>query len=150
MPLPRTTPIPLQPRSGSGSTNSTSHSPHPYGGDARCVSCKILKTASRAVLSRWTRRPRSTGPDEVAQVLGLIDAAVHDARFEVVSADAPRPKVDQRVHSSLGRRLLEQVRGEVVETWSDARLPDAALLTRRVAIERIRVPTAPTWAKSSV
>src|SRR5207253_4730805 len=103
------------------STNSTSHAPHPYGGDARCVSCKILKIASRAVLSRWTRRPRSTGPDEVAQVLGLIDAAVHEARFEIVKANAARPKVDQRVHSSLGRRLLEQVRGEVIESWSDAR-----------------------------
>src|SRR2546423_12870126 len=148
MPLPRITPIPLQQRSGGGSTNSTSHSPHPYGGDARCVSCKILKTASRAVLSRWTRRPRSTGPDEVAQVLGLIDAAVHEARFEVASADAPRPKVDQRVHSSLGRRLLEQVRGEVVESWSDARFPDAELLPLLVAMERLRVAIEPSWAQT--
>ena len=99
-------------------------------------------------MSRWTRRPRSTGPDEVAQVLGLIDAAVHEARFEVASADAPRPKVDQRVHSSLGRRLLEQVRGEVVESWSDARFPDAELLPLLVSMERLRVAIEPSWAQT--
>src|SRR2546426_1773754 len=148
MPAQRITPIPLQPRSGSGSTNPTSQSPHPYGGDARCVPCKVLKAASRAVLSRWTRRPRSTGPDEVGQVLGLIDAATHEAWFESGNADAPTPPVDSRVNSSLGRRLLEQLRGQVVEGWRDGGVPDAELLPLLVAMERVRVAIEPSWAQT--
>jgi len=148
MPAQRITPIPLQPRSGSGSTNPTSQSPHPYGGDARCVPCKVLKAASRAVLSRWTRRPRSTGPDEVGQVLGLIDAATHEAWFEGGNADAPTPQVDSRVNSSLGRRLLEQLRGQVVEGWRDGGVPDAELLPLLVAMERVRVAIEPSWAQT--
>src|SRR5438876_7451247 len=148
MPAQRITPIPLQPRSGSGSTNPTALSPHPYGGDARCVPCKVLKAASRAVLSRWTRRPRSTGPDEVGQVLGLIDAATHEAWFEGGNADAPTPQVDSRVNSSLGRRLLEQLRGQVVEGWRDGGVPDAELLPLLVAMERVRVAIEPSWAQT--
>src|SRR2546422_620918 len=148
MPAQRITPIPLQPRSGSGSTNPTSQSPHPYGGDARCVPCKVLKAASRAVLSRWTRRPRSTGPDEVGQVLGLIDAATHEAWFESGKADAPTPPVDSRVNSSLGRRLLELLRGQVVEGWRDGGVPDAELLPLLVAMERVRVAIEPSWAQT--
>src|SRR5213593_3697662 len=148
MPAQRITPIPLQPRSGSGSTNPTALSPHLFGGDARCVPCKVLKAASRAVLSRWTRRPRSTGPDEVGQVLGLIDAATHEAWFEGGNADAPTPQVDSRVNSSLGRRLLEQLRGQVVEGWRDGGTPDSELLPLLVAIERVRVAIEPSWAQT--
>jgi len=135
------TSISLQPRSGDGSA-------HPYGADARCVPCKVLKTASRAVLSRWTRRPRSTGPDEVAQVLGFIDVATHETWFDSGKADAPPPKVDQRVNSSLGRRLLEQLRGQVVEGWRDGGVPDAELLPLLVAMERVRVAIEPSWAQT--
>jgi len=100
------------------------------------------------VLSRWTRRPRSTGPDEVAQVLGLIDAAIHDAWFDSEKADAPTPEVDPRVKSSLGRRLLEQLRGQVVEGWRDGGVPDAELLPLLVAMERVRVAIEPSWAQT--
>jgi len=100
------------------------------------------------VLSRWTRRPRSTGPDEVAQVLGLIDAATHEAWFDSEKADAPTPEVDPRVKSSLGRRLLEQLRGQVVEGWRDGGVPDAELLPLLVAMERVRVAIEPSWAQT--
>jgi len=100
------------------------------------------------VLSRWTRRPRSTGPDEVAQVLGLIDAAIHEAWFDSGKADALTPEVDPRVKSSLGRRLLEQLRGQVVEGWRDGGVPDAELLPLLVAMERVRVAIEPSWAQT--
>ncbi len=100
------------------------------------------------MLSRWTRRPRSTGPDEVAQVLGLIDAATHEAWFDSEKADAPTPEVDPRVKSSLGRRLLEQLRGQVVEGWRDGGVPDAELLPLLVAMERVRVAIEPSWAQT--
>jgi len=100
------------------------------------------------VLSHWTRRPRSTGPDEVAQVLGLIDVAIHEAWFDSEKADVPTPVVDQRVKSSLGRRLLEQLRGQVVEGWRDGGVPDAELLPLLVAMERVRVAIEPSWAQT--
>ena len=100
------------------------------------------------MLSRWTRRPRSTGPDEVAQVLGFIDAATHEAWCDSEKADAPTPEVDPRVKSSLGRRLLEQLRGQVVEGWRDGGVPDAELLPLLVAMERVRVAIEPSWAQT--
>ena len=100
------------------------------------------------MLSHWTRRPRSTGPDEVAQVLGLIDVAIHEAWFDSEKADVPTPVVDQRVKSSLGRRLLEQLRGQVVEGWRDGGVPDAELLPLLVAMERVRVAIEPSWAQT--
>ena len=138
----RVTPIPLPQR--------TSHPPtaHPFGADARCVPCKVLKGASRAVLSRWGKRPRSTGPDEVSELLGLLAAAIHQAWFATAPGVAGRPKVDPRMHSSLGRRLLELLRGEIVEGWREAGVPDTELLPLLLAIERVHVTIQPNWAQT--
>jgi len=56
--------------------------------------------------------------------------------------------VDSRVNSSLGRRLLEQLRGQVVEGWRDGGVPDAELLPLLVAMERVRVAIEPSWAQT--
>src|SRR2546430_12420582 len=82
VPLDRVKPpaIPLQRRN--------SIPPHPFGADVRSVSCKVLKSAIRAVLSRWGKRPRSTGEDEVSELLGLDASAIHQAR-SVATANAP-------------------------------------------------------------
>src|SRR5436309_11502823 len=137
----RITPVPLAPRSGSEQTNS-SHPPHAYGGDARCVSCKVLKTAGRGVLARWARRPRSTGPDEVHALLGMISGSVHEAWLNET------PQVDKRINSAFGRRLLELLRNEIVEGWRDGGAPDSELLPLLVAIERVRVAIEPSWAQT--
>src|SRR5216110_2571096 len=137
----RITPVPLAPRSGSGQPNS-SHPPHAYGGDARCVSCKVLKTAGRGVLARWARRPRSTGPDEVHALLGMISGSVHEAWLNET------PQVDKRINSAFGRRLLELLRHEIVEGWRDGGAPDSELLPLLVAIERVRVAIEPSWAQT--
>src|SRR5256885_14614628 len=101
--------LPLQPRN--------SIPPHAFGADSRCVSCKVFKNAIRAVLSRWGKRPRSTGQDEVHELLGLVASAIHQAWFST-SPDIPvRPQIDSRIHSTLGRRLLELLRSAVVEGW---------------------------------
>src|SRR5216110_312733 len=138
----RITPVPLAPRSGSGQPNS-SHPPHAYGGDARCVSCKVLKTAGRGVLARWARRPRSTGPDEVHALLGMLSGSVHEAWLDET------PQVDKRINSAFGRRLLELLRHEIVEGWRDGGAPDSELLPLLVAIERVRVAIEPICARRS-
>ena len=142
MPLPRVTPppIPLQPRN--------SIPPHPFGTDVRCVSCKVLKNAIRAVLSSWGKRPRSTGEDEVSELLGMVASAIHQA-WSVATASVPvRPKVDPRIHSTLGRRLLELLRSAVVESWREVGVPDTELLPLLVAMERVRVTIQPNWAQT--
>jgi signal transduction histidine kinase len=107
-----------------------------------------LKGAIRAVLSRWGKRPRSTGPDEVSELLNLLAAAIHQAWFATVPVVPVRPKVDPRIHSSLGRRLLELLRGEIVDGWRDVGVPDTELLPLLVAIERVRVTIQPNWAQT--
>ena len=141
MPPQRVTPIPLQPR-------TSLPTPHPFGADVRCAPCKILKNAIRAVLSHWGKRPRSTGQDEVSDLLGQVATSIHQAWFASSPAVPVRPKVDPRIHSSLGRRLLELLRGEIVEGWSDVGVADTALLPLLVAIERVRVTIQPNWAQT--
>lgn len=102
----------------------------------------------RAVLSRWGKRPRSTGPDEVSELLTLLSTAIHQAWFATAPAVPVRPKVDPRIHSSLGRRLLELLRGEIVEGWRDFGAPDSGLLPLLIAIERVRVTIQPNWAQT--
>jgi signal transduction histidine kinase len=121
---------------------------HVFGADARCVPCKVLKSAIRAVLSHWGKRPRSTGPDEVAELLGLVGAAIHQAWFSA-APDAPaRPKIDPRIHTTLGRRLLELLRSDVVEGWREVGVPDTELLPLLVAMEQVRVTIEPNWAQT--
>jgi signal transduction histidine kinase len=146
VPQPRVTPIPLSQRSAQHS--SVAPTAHPFGADARCIPCKVLKGATRAVLARWGKRPRSTGPDEVSELLGLLTAAIHQAWFSTTALVPVRPKVDPRIHAALGRRLLELLRGEVVEGWRDVGVPDTELLPLLIAIERVRVTIQPNWAQT--
>src|SRR2546423_1216956 len=138
MPSQRITPIPLQPRGGSNGSPSLPHS----GSEARCVPCKVLKSAIRGVLNRWARRPRSMSPNEAGEQLDLLVAAIHQAWSDIA------PVVDPRVHSALGRRLLEQLRAEIVEGWPGLGLPESEVLPLFAAIERVRVAIEPNWAQT--
>lgn len=137
---PPSTPIPIRARN--------TPPPHLFGVDARCVPCKVLKGAIRKVLTQAGNRPRSTTSAEVSELLGLVAAAIHHAWF-AGAPDAPvRPKVDPRIHSALGRRLLELLRSEVVEGWHDFTASDGDLLPLLVAMERVRVTIQPNWAQT--
>ena len=114
----------------------------------RCVACRVFKNAIRTVLSRWGKRPRSTGQDEVHELLGLVAAAIHQAWSAASPAAPVRPNVDPRIHSVLGRRLLELLRSEVVESWREVGVPDTELLPLLVAMERVRVTIQPNWAQT--
>jgi signal transduction histidine kinase len=122
--------------------------PHAFGLDARCPPCKVLKGAVRTVLSGWIKRPRSTGSDETGELLELVAAAIHQAWYSSSPAVPVRPKVDPRIHSALGRRLLELLRSAVVEGWQDLGASDKELLPLLVAMERVRVTIQPNWAQT--
>lgn len=142
MPSERVTPIPFPtPRISSASV-------HPFGVDTRCVPCKVLKTAIHSVLANWGKRPRSTGQEEVGELLELVATRIHDAWFAETDDDASRPTVDPRIHSTLGRRLLELLRSEVVENWQGFGVSDGELLPLLVAMERVRVSIEPNWAQT--
>ena len=144
MPVPpeRLTPAPppFQPR----------HSipPHPFGTDVRCVPCKVLRNAIRAVLLSWGKRPRSTGEDEVSDLASLVAAAIHQAYYAAGMDVSVRPKPDRRIHSSLGRRLLELLRNKTVEGWREVGLPDTELLPLFSAMEHVRITIQPDWAQT--
>jgi signal transduction histidine kinase len=114
----------------------------------RCAPCKVLKNAIGVVLSRWGRRPRSTGETEVSELLGLVGTAIHQACFLATPAIPVRPKVDPRIHSTLGRRLLELLRSEIVESWRDVGAADKELLPLLIAMERVRVTIQPNWVQT--
>ena len=58
------------------------------------------------------------------------------------------PVIDQRVRSSLGRHLLEQLRREVVTRWSESGVADSELPPLLVAIERVRDALEPSPAEA--
>jgi signal transduction histidine kinase len=126
----------------------TALAPHAFGAAVRCASCKVLKQSIRGVIAGGGKRPRSTSADEASELLGLVAAAIHQAWANAAPATPVRPKVDPRIHSALGRRLLELLRGEIVEKWADYDVPDGTLLPLLVAIERVRVTIQPNWAQS--
>jgi hypothetical protein len=101
-----------------------------------------LKSATRGVLMVWSRRARSMGADEAAEHLSLLVTAIHQAWSDIA------PVIDPRVHSSLGRRLLQQIRAQVVEDWPNIGVPDEELLPLFAAIERVRIAIEPSWAQS--
>jgi len=88
------------------------------------------------------------GADEVSELLGLLATAIHQAWFSTSPAVPVRPKVDPRIHSSLGRRLLELLRSEVVDGWREGGVPDTELLPLLIAMERVRVTIQPNWAQT--
>ena len=81
-------------------------------------------------------------PNEAGEQLDLLVAAIHQAWSDIA------PVADPRVHSALGRRLLEQLRAEIVEDWPGMGLPDSELLPLFAAIERVRVAIEPNWAQT--
>jgi len=112
------------------------------------VPCNVLKSAVRGVLARWARRPRSTGPDEVHELLGILTAAIHQAWLDATAGSSTVADVDQRIHSSFGRRLLELLRNEIVEGWRAGGTSDAELLPLLIAMERVRIAIEPSWAQT--
>src|SRR6058998_602726 len=88
--------------------------PSPAGDAFAAIGSPLLQTAARRLAGRW-RDGTGEAADlaEAVEQLGLLAAGVERL---VVDAGAA---VDQRMHSVLGRSLLELLRAEVVRSWAE-------------------------------
>src|SRR6266480_3414906 len=109
---PRNSPIPALPVPASSSSRL-----HLHGGEERCVPCHALKGATRTIVEQWVRRPRSTTASEAGELLDLLVTTIHDA-----GGNETLP-IDTRLHSGLGRRLLELLRAALVGGWRSSGYP---------------------------
>lgn len=93
----------------------------------------ILATAAQQVAQRWSRDP--AGPPVAAETVELITALVTRVVETQITTGAV---IEEPLRSELGRRLLDELRAEVVRGWAAGGAPDAELPPLMVAIEEIR------------
>ena len=147
MPVQRVKPVPQVTATGSQATNQITN-PHAFSRDAQCIPCKVLKAGARGVLASWTRRPRATKPAEVRDLLAKLTSYIHQVWLDGKTKTPPVANIDVRMHSSLGRRLLEALRQQILEKWSERELPDSELLPLLLAVERVRLAIEPSWQQT--
>jgi signal transduction histidine kinase len=125
-----------------GSSPSTAV-PRVECGDTSCIPCSVLTSAGARLIAQWSHRPRSTTPAEVAELLAMLTEGAHRAH-----ASGAVLTLDERARSTLGRRLLELLRAEVLRGWKEHGAADSALLPLLAALERVRAAIEPNWAQS--
>lgn len=102
----------------------------------------ILQDAARRVAATWRyEHGDAVERDQVAELLVVVARLVHEEERR------PGAPIDERARSSLGRRLLELLRAEVVRGWSGSGGGDAQTPAILVAIERVREAIEPNWAQ---
>src|SRR5881296_2549706 len=121
------------------SSRSLYHSAPQTGGHAVFAS-PLLDAAARRVVTAWEREygEVTDGVVEALEALALI--------VQRQQARVPGP-IDAAARSILGQRLLELMRGEVIEGWSSNRTAHAEVLATLTAIERVRVALEPDWLR---
>ncbi len=93
----------------------------------------ILESAANRVVDRWRQEPAS--PTVAVELVNLIVALA----TRILETQIPTGTVlDERLRSDLGRRLLDELRAEVVRGWRASDAPDAELPALMLAIEDIR------------
>lgn len=103
----------------------------------------ILDAAAQKVAHRWGRDP--VGPAEAAEIVERMTALVTRV---VETQITTRAVIDEPLRSELGRRLLGELRAEVVRGWAAGGAPDAELPPLMVAIEEIRDAIQPPAEQS--
>ena len=103
----------------------------------------MLQAAARQAVTQW-RQDLGDPPAaaEVSDLMVILAASILET--QVTST----PVIDQRAQSTLGRRLLELLRAEVVRGWRESGVDDTDLPPLLVAIERVREAIGPTPGQS--
>jgi signal transduction histidine kinase len=96
----------------------------------------ILLTAAHQVAQRSSRNP------ETVELLSALVTRMVETRITTGTV------IDESLRSELGRRLLDELRREVVRGWAVAGAPDAELPRLMVAIEDMRDAIQPTAQQS--
>src|SRR5713101_7211000 len=101
----------------------------------------VLRSAARRVIARRRDEIDSAAhADEVTELLVLVASSVSELQ---ASPDAP---LDERMRSTLGRRLLELLRAEVVRSWVGQDVGRDEMPGILAAMERVREAMEPDWA----
>jgi len=105
-------------------------------------SAAVLQSAARHVALQWRQRIGETaaGP-EIADLIVVLAASIVETQITAA------PVIDERIRSSLGLRLLDQLRKEVVTRWAEHGVADANMPPLLVAIERVRDALEPSQAE---
>lgn len=99
----------------------------------------ILQSAARHVILQWRQRIGETpAAPEIADLMVVLATSIVETQIRAA------PVIDERVRSSVGRHLLEQLRREVVRRWTESGVADSELPPLLVAIERVRDALEPT------
>src|SRR5437870_1341541 len=93
----------------------------------------ILQSAAQQVAERWGREPGS--PTVASAIADLITALVTRGVETQIGTGSV---VNESLRSELGRRLLDELRAELVRGWAAGGAPDTELPPLMVAIEEIR------------
>ncbi|HEX9346377.1 MAG TPA: HAMP domain-containing sensor histidine kinase [Gemmatimonadales bacterium] len=104
---------------------------------------KIQQAAAQQLVAQWSA-DLGTPPtaSEVAEVMGLLLAAVLEAQV------TDSVVIDSRAHSLLGRRLLTDLRGELLRNWKAAGVPETDLVPLLAAFEQVRDTISPDAPQS--
>ena len=131
----------------SPSTLSSPRSPSPSSYHAvlrpdrlAAVPSPLLEAAARRVVAAWENEYGEVS-DGIVEALVALALTVHRQQ-----AGTPGP-IDAAARSTLGDRLLELLRAEVVEGWSSNRTAHAEVLATLTAIERVRAAIEPDWLR---
>ena len=95
-------------------------------------SAAVLHSAARDIVAQWERRGEPPAAADIAELLPVLTANVLET--QITSAAV----VDERLRSTVGRWLLDQLRREVVTRWSDCGVPDSEMPPLLLAMERMR------------
>jgi signal transduction histidine kinase len=102
-----------------------------------------LAAAARAVAHAFrNENGDAIAPDEVRDV--LVDLAQRIVAAERDPADAANG--DKRAAGWLGRRLLELIRGQLLDAWAAQRPPAEVILATLRAVELVRAAVEPAWS----
>src|SRR5438093_4380412 len=102
------------------------------------IPSQIQQAAAQQLLAQWSAdlgAPPTAG--EVAQVMGLLLAAVLETQVTDSAV------IDARAHTLLGRRLLTDLRGELLRSWKAAGVAETDLVPLLAAFERVRDAISP-------
>ena len=100
-----------------------------------------LQAAARRVVLAWAREYGEPSRGEFVDVLVALALGVDHRQGD------PEAGVDPRARSALGQRLLELLRAEVIEGWSENDATHAEVLGILTAIERVREAIERGWVR---
>jgi len=95
------------------------------------------------VLASWG--DAASDPADTAEVAALLGVLTRRLERNGSGVDAP---LDDRLHSPLGRRVLDLLRTELIRAWEGSETEAASsVMGELLAIERVREDTEAAWAQ---